>query len=302
MSVAKRVARYYVDANAAVADWRALLEEFRTVFVFERGNLFRPLEDESPDEPSRYCVGKNCGNLAGNALAASVREFTRAVHRVGEHVSFVHMTRVDLELLEQWAREIEFTFAFTTSSEKLVDLTLRVRLSCDTFAEGVECDSAVAAVVRGELVIKPPEAETVGTQIERLPPKQRNGWSDDGGDSKPVVKQDGPDASRMMFVLAGNEFGPFTPTQFDVVQIMWEKRESAWSESNAFFTFHEKWNWSQANGGPFGRHQTTIQSVFKQRGFGLPWKRFRGVFVWCGLVAPKAKPPTKPKVSRSKKR
>jgi hypothetical protein len=113
---------------------------------------------------------------------------------------------------------------------------------------------------------------------------------------------DGPDPARMILVLGGHEFGPFTPTQFDVVQVMWENRESAWSESNAFFTFHQKWNWSQADGGPFGRHQTTIQSVFERKGFGLPWKRGRGAFVWCGLVPPKAKRVTKAKVSRSKKR
>lgn len=104
---------------------------------------------------------------------------------------------------------------------------------------------------------------------------------------------DGPDEPRMILALNGHEFGPFTPTQFDVVKMMWENRESAWSESNAFFTFHQKWNWSQADGRPFGRHQTTIQSVFEQKGFGLPWKRGRGAFVWCGLVPPKAKQSTK---------
>lgn len=126
--------------------------------------------------------------------------------------------------------------------------------------------------------------------------------TDASADGAKHAKPDGPDPAQMLLVLAGHEFGPFTPTQFDVIQVMWENRGSTWSESNAFFTFHQKWGWSQTDGGPFGRHQTTIQSVFERKGFGLPWKRGRGAFVWCGLVPPKAKPSTKPKVSRSKKR
>lgn len=106
----------------------------------------------------------------------------------------------------------------------------------------------------------------------------------------------------MMFIVGGQEFGPFTPTQFDVVQVMWEKQESPWSESDAFFKFHQSWKWSQDGGGPFGKYQTDIQAVFEQKGFGLPWKRSRGTFKWCGLVPPKVKRPTKAKVSRSKKR
>jgi hypothetical protein len=122
--------------------------------------------------------------------------------------------------------------------------------------------------------------------------------------SNPEVPEilDGPDESRMMLVYEGHEFGPFTPTQFDIVQLMWKNRESAWSESNAFFLFHQTSGWSQADGGPFGKHQTDIQSVFEEKGFGLPWRRARGSFVWRGLVPPKAKRSTKAKVSRSKKR
>lgn len=122
------------------------------------------------------------------------------------------------------------------------------------------------------------------------------------GNEESTQISEGPDDLRLILVLKGHKLGPFTPTQFDVIQAMWENRESAWSESNAFFTFHQKWGWSQTDGGPFGKHQTAIQSVFEQKGFGLPWKRGRGAFVWCGLVPPKAKRVTKAKVSRSKKR
>ena len=128
-----------------------------------------------------------------------------------------------------------------------------------------------------------------------------SGGSSAGGAEGPP-KPDGPDESRMILVLNGHEFGPFTATQFDIIKIMWDHRESAYSVSNAFFEFHLKLTWPQTSESPFGKHQTAIQAVFTQNGFGLPWNRRRGVFFWRGLVPPKAKAPTKRNVSRGKKR
>lgn len=134
-------------------------------------------------------------------------------------------------------------------------------------------------------------------------------WPDDDRDAEQAKKPDGPDDDRMILVLGGHEFGPFTSTEFDVVKLMWGNRESAWSESNAFFSFHQTLGWSQhRNGNPFGKHQSHIKDAFTRKGFGLPWKRGRGSFVWRGLVPSDEKPARtgsktrKRSVSRGKKR
>ena len=124
------------------------------------------------------------------------------------------------------------------------------------------------------------------------------------------IPPDGLDEDRMILVLGSHEFGPFTPTQFDVVQMMWNHRQSKWSESDAFFLFNEKFGWVQTAESPFGKHQTDIKTVFVAKGFELPWRRLRGLFVWRGLVKYSKRSVKKPqdkrgperKVSRGKKR
>lgn len=146
MAVAEMVARYYLDASAAVADWRAMIEAFDNIFTLGGGNPFADLEDDSPVEPYHYCVTKGCGNLAGGALAESIRQYVRAVQRVAKYVSTDRLERVDLKLLEDWASEIDFAFSFAQSSEKLVDLSLRVNQAFETFAEDVDCHLAIQSI------------------------------------------------------------------------------------------------------------------------------------------------------------
>jgi hypothetical protein len=125
-----------------------------------------------------------------------------------------------------------------------------------------------------------------------------------------ATKPDGPDESRAILVLDGYEFGPFTATQFDIVNIMWANRASKRSASDVFFQLHHKFNWSQHGDSPFGKHQSGIKAAFTGQGYELPWKRGRGQFVWRGLVPCSTKLATKieveqlteRKVSRSKKR
>ncbi len=280
--VAGRVVRYFQDVNAAVADWRDLLRQFENTFDLLGGPQWSDIEEELDETPYYYSLADTSGKtLLGCSLANEIREFSRATQRVGKYGTSGRSERIDAQLLEDWAHEIEFAFAFERNSENLVGLTFRVRKAFEQFLEEAQCDAAVAAV------------DT---------PKVGPAKTDEQQDNPPEPLIDGPDPTRMILILGGHEFGPFTPTQFDVVQVMWENRESTWPESNAFFTFHQKLGWPQTDGGPFGKHQTTIQSVFEGKGFGLPWKRIRGAFVWCGLVPPKAKRTPKPKVRRSKNR
>jgi hypothetical protein len=294
-SVADQVTRYFRDINAAADDWFEFCSQFGDVFILVPIFEVDVGEDEFRSiVPQHYMLEDTSGRHPwGCILSDKIRGFSTAMEHLGKYKTFGRSWEIDTKLLKEWSQEIEKCHSSEPYSEDLVDLTSRVWRAYWRFCEEVQCHNAIAALNTSEgVAVKPSEPE-VG-------PSLNGGFRVTPADPEPPI--DRPDPTRMILILGGHEFGPFTPTQFDVVQVMWENRESAWSESNAFFTFHQKWNWSQADGGPFGRHQTSIQSIFERKGFGLPWKRSRGAFAWCGLIPPKAKRTPKPKVSRSKKR
>ena len=99
----------------------------------------------------------------------------------------------------------------------------------------------------------------------------------------PKGQSDGPCEDSNMFRIGGQRVGPFTDTEFDVLNLMWEHRDSPWPQKDAHFKFYESFGWPQvADGSPFGRHQTSIKKSFNSSGLGLPWKLKRGAFHWLG--------------------
>ncbi len=100
-----------------------------------------------------------------------------------------------------------------------------------------------------------------------------------------AIPSDGPDESTNEFRLDGEQFGPFTETEFDVLQEMWEHREGPWPQKDAHFHWHGKWRWPQTqDGSPFHKHQGSIKKKFEKQGFKLPWKLKLKAFYWHGLA------------------
>ena len=133
-------------------------------------------------------------------------------------------------------------------------------------------DSQIGDVV--EAIVEVPDAILTAEGIAE---------STSGSDTDAAVS-DGPDELRLTLTLNGEEVGPFTPTEFDVVKLMWEYRERLWPASDAFFRFHQKFKWSQSADSPFGKHQTAIKTRFREQGLELPWRRERGSFKWLGWI------------------
>lgn len=151
--VAGKVAKYYQDVSAVVTDWNALLERFDETHSL-RGGMTSWYMDYAPElrppaeEKLNYVRLEGCGNLAGHTLSNSIEEFTRALHRVREYQPSTRLQRVDIELLEEWAVQIEFLDGFLGKSEELVGLTSRVKKAFKAFAEDIACQLAIVAVSR----------------------------------------------------------------------------------------------------------------------------------------------------------
>ncbi|GEM_PF-2073648 len=194
-NVANMVARYFVDSNEAVLDWAALLEKFEDTFDLMGGsNLFRPLDsDDEVGDPYRYRKNQIAGNLAGLSLANSIREFVRAVLRVGKYSNTGRSDRIDTNLLTRWAEAVEVADAIELESPELVGLFFNVSEAQRHFTEEVACDVAVAAIrnrptnVPLQETEQPTPTELAGDAIEVATPREGADESTSGGNKKPPL-------------------------------------------------------------------------------------------------------------------
>jgi len=144
------VARYFVDSNEAVLDWAGLLEKFEGTFEL-MGGPFASWNadgevDYEVDEPYRYRMNQSAGNLAGSSLAESIREFVRALLRMGKYSNTGRSDRIDTDLLTRWAEAVHLAGGFELESEELVGIFLNVSEAHTHFAEDVACDVAIATI------------------------------------------------------------------------------------------------------------------------------------------------------------
>ena len=265
-SIAMRASQFVQDPSRALADFREIIDGFKATFEECNGNEFgmSKIAVRADTDWTPIWLNYKLDNFA-NAMDLARKQDALLFERIDmnglwKFQGVIRPTLTTVVGAVPFAGATTFMEAYTKLLRNYVDFCADVESQKLRRIGGGGSD---ARPIAGDVQIES-NGSPVADHIEPL--------------------LDGPNELRFTFMLNGIEVGAFTPTEFDVVKLMWEHRERLWATSDAFFRFHQQFDWSQSSDSPFGKHQTAIKTRFREQGLELPWKRVRGSFKWLGWV------------------